>query len=169
MVADKQRLLFCSAGTTGIFEAQYPNLFVTWERAHKYNFGIEFGLWNGLLNGNIDFFHEKRNNILTQYLSRPQWVGVALAAGNLGETKNSGYEIELKHANHIGNDFNYSVGLTYSHASNEIVSMDEPAQRRTIANAKDTPSTNISAWYATALSHRQTSMAATCPFLPLAP
>lgn len=120
---------FGSAGTTGIFEAQYPNLFVTWERAHKYNFGIEFGLWNGLLNGNIDFFHEKRNNILTQYLSRPQWVGVALAAGNLGETKNSGYEIELKHANHIGNDFNYSVGLTYSHASNEIVSMDEPASK----------------------------------------
>lgn len=120
---------FGSAGTTGIFEAQYPNLFVTWERAHKYNFGIEFGLWNGLLNGNIDFFHEKRNNILTQYLSRPQWGGVALAAGNLGETKNSGYEIELKHANHIGNDFNYSVGLTYSHASNEIVSMDEPASK----------------------------------------
>lgn len=120
---------FGAAGTTGIFEAQYPNLFVTWERAHKYNFGIEFGLWNGLLNGNIDLFHEKRNNILTQYLSRPQWVGVALAAGNLGETKNSGYEIELKHANHIGNDFNYSVGLTYSHAGNEIVSMDEPASK----------------------------------------
>lgn len=120
---------FGAAGTTGIYEAQYPNLFVTWERAHKYNFGIEFGLWNGLLNGNIDLFHEKRNNILTQYLSRPQWVGVALAAGNLGETKNSGYEIELKHANHIGNDFNYSVGLTYSHASNEIVSMDEPASK----------------------------------------
>lgn len=120
---------FGTAGTTGIYEAQYPNLFVTWERAHKYNIGLEFGLWNGLLNGNIDIFHEKRNNILTQYLSRPQWVGVALAAGNLGETKNSGYEIELKHANHIGNDFNYSVGLTYSHASNEIVSMDEPASK----------------------------------------
>jgi hypothetical protein len=79
-----------------------------------------------MLNGNIDIFHEKRNDILTTYLTRPEWVGVAMAPGNLGETKNSGFEIELKHANHIGEDFNYSVGFTYSHAKNEIVNMDEP-------------------------------------------
>lgn len=118
---------FGTTGTTGIFEEQYPNYAVTWERAHKYNLGIEFGLWNGLLNGNVDFFYEKRNDILTEYLTRPQWVGVAMAAGNLGKTKNSGYEIELRHNNRIGNDFNYTVGLTYSHARNEIINMDEPA------------------------------------------
>ena len=111
---------------SGIYESQYPNYGVTWERAHKYNLGLEFGLWNGLLSGNLDLFYEKRNDILTQYLTRPQWVGVAMAAANLGKTKNSGYEIELKHANHIGKDFNYTVGLTYSHAKNEILMMDEP-------------------------------------------
>ena len=51
---------------------------------------------------------------------------IFMAAANLGKTKNSGYEIELKHANHIGKDFNYTVGLTYSHAKNEILMMDEP-------------------------------------------
>lgn len=117
---------FGSSGKTGIYESQYPNLGVTWERAHKYNVGLEFGLWNGLLNGNVDVFYEKRNDILTSYLTRPQWVGVALAAGNLGETKNSGYEIELKHNNRINEDLSYNVGLTYSHARNEIISMDEP-------------------------------------------
>lgn len=117
---------FGSSGKTGIYESQYPNLGVTWERAHKYNVGLEFDLWNGLLNGNIDVFYEKRNDILTSYLTRPQWVGVALAAGNLGETKNSGYEIELKHNNRINEDLSYNVGLTYSHARNEIISMDEP-------------------------------------------
>lgn len=120
---------FGTGGTTGIYEAQYPNYFVTWERSSKYNLGVEFGLWNGLLNGNIDFFHEKRKDILTSYLTRPQWVGVALAAGNLGETKNSGYEIELKHSNMIGSDFSYNVGLTFSHARNEIINMDEPANK----------------------------------------
>lgn len=117
---------FGSSGKTGIYESQYPNLGVTWERAHKYNVGLEFGLWNGLLNGNVDVFYEKRNDILTSYLTRPQWVGVALAAGNLGETKNSGYKIELKHNNRINEDLSYNVGLTYSHARNEIISMDEP-------------------------------------------
>lgn len=120
---------FGTTGTTGIFESQYPNYAVTWERAHKYNLGVEFGLWNGLLNGNIDLFYEKRTDILTPYLTRPQWVGVNMAAGNLGETQNKGYEIELKHANHIGKDFFYTVGVTYSHAQNEIISMDEPASK----------------------------------------
>lgn len=120
---------FGTAGQTGIYEAQYPNYGVTWERAHKYNLGIEFGLWNGLLNGNIDLFHEKRNDILTTYLTRPEWVGVNMAAGNLGETKNSGFEIELKHNNRINDDWTYNVGLTFSHAKNEIVSMDEPGKK----------------------------------------
>ena len=120
---------FGTTGYTGIYESQYPNYAVTWERAHKYNLGLEFGLWNGLLNGNIDVFYEKRNDILTPYLTRPQWVGVNMAAGNLGETNNKGFEIELKHANHIGKDFTYYASLTFSHARNEIRNMDEPATK----------------------------------------
>lgn len=130
---------FGSSGKTGIYETQYPNLGVTWERAHKYNLGLEFGLWNGLLNGNIDFFYEKRNDILTAYLTRPQWVGVALAAGNLGETKNSGYEFELKHNKRINKDLSYNVGLTYSHARNEIISMDEPEQKTAYRKREGNP------------------------------
>ena len=112
---------------TGIYESQYPNYDVTWERAKKYNAGLEFSLWNNLLSGNIDYFYESRSNILTTYQSRPQWVGVNMAAGNLGETKNSGFELELKHNNRIGKDFYYNVGFTFSHARNEIIGMDEPA------------------------------------------
>lgn len=125
---------FGTTGNTGIFESQYPNYAVTWERAKKYNLGVEFGLWNGLLNGNIDIFHESRTDILTQYLTRPQWVGVNMAAGNLGETKNSGYEIELKHNNWITKDLFYNVGFNYTHARNEIKFKDEapgmPAYRK---------------------------------------
>lgn len=120
---------FGTTGYTGIYEGQYPNYAVTWERANKYNLGLEFGVWNGLLSGNVDVFSETRNNILTAYLTRPEWVGVTMAAGNLGETKNSGFEIELKHANHIGEDLTYTVGLSYSHAKNEILDMDEAASK----------------------------------------
>lgn len=120
---------FGTTGTTGVYESQYPNYGVTWERAHKYNAGLEFGLWDGLLTGNIDYFYEKRNDILTEYLSRPEWVGVTMAAGNLGETKNQGYEIELHHRNKIGKDFSYNIDATYSHARNEIIDMDEPASK----------------------------------------
>lgn len=118
---------FGNTGMSGIYESQYPNYGVTWERAHKYNLGLEFGLWNGLLNGNIDLFYEKRDDILTEFLTRPQWIGTTMAAGNLGKTINKGFEIELKHSNRIGKDFTYNAGLTFSHAKNEIKNMDEPA------------------------------------------
>ena len=118
---------FGTGGITGIYEQQYPNYNVTWERANKYNVGLEFNLWESLLSGNIDWFYEKRNNILTEYLTRPQWVGVTMAAANLGETQNSGIEVELHHRNQIGKDFFYNVGFTFSHAKNEILGMDEPA------------------------------------------
>jgi len=118
---------FGTSGVTGIYETQYPNYGVTWERAHKYNVGLEFGLWNGLLNGNIDLFYEKRNDILTAYLTRPEWVGVAMAAGNLGTSKNKGFEIELHHSKLLGKEFRYNVDFAFSHAKNEIVDMNEPA------------------------------------------
>ena len=120
---------FGNTGQTGIFESQYPNYGVTWERAKKFNVGLEFGLFNGMLTGNFDYFIENRNDILTEYLSRPQWVGVTMAAGNLGKTQNKGYELELHHFNHIGKDFTYNIGATFSHAANKIKNMDEPAYK----------------------------------------
>ena len=111
---------------TSIFFFFYPNFNVTWERARKYNVGLEFGLWSGLLNGSFDYFYESRSNILTTYQSRPQWVGVNMAAGNLGKTRNQGVELELKHNNRIGKEFYYNIGFTFSHARNEIIDMDEP-------------------------------------------
>ena len=116
---------FGSTGITGIYESQYPNYDVTWERAHKYNIGVEFGFLRKL-NGNFDYFHEKRNDILTEYLTRPQWVGVHMAAGNLGTVKNSGFELELKWNDRIGNDIRYHIGFMFSHARNEILDMNEP-------------------------------------------
>ncbi len=49
---------FGTSGVSGIYETQYPNYMVTWERARKYNVGLEFALWNGLLEGNVDVFYE---------------------------------------------------------------------------------------------------------------
>ncbi|GHT09700.1 SusC/RagA family TonB-linked outer membrane protein [Bacteroidia bacterium] len=115
-----------SAGRGGIYESQYPNYAVSWERAKKYNLGLDFGLKSGLLEGSADVFYEKRNDILTPYLTLPQWVGVNVAAANLGETKNAGFEIDLKHRKNIGKDFRYNVGVSFTHARNEIISMDEP-------------------------------------------
>lgn len=115
-----------SSGQTGIYEQQYPNYGVTWERAHKYNAGLEFSLLNSRLTGVFDYFQENRDNILCEYGTRPLWFGVTSAVGNLGETTNKGFEIELRWADKIGN-VNYNIGGNFSHAKNKIKEMNEPA------------------------------------------
>lgn len=131
--------IFGETPWTGIFESQYPNYYVTWERANKYNLGLEIGILNGKLDGTFELFHEKRNDILTPYLTRPQWVGVNMAAGNLGKTKNSGYEISLKHSDRIGNDFSYNVSFNFTHARNEILNMDEPEAKTAYRKSEGHP------------------------------
>ena len=130
---------FGTTAVTTIYEGQYPNVNVTWERAHKFNFGVDFAFFNGKLRGNFDYFYERRNDILTAYLSRPQWVGVNLAAGNLGKSKNQGFELDLRHTNTIGKDFRYNVGFSFSHAKNEIIEMDEPALKTAYQIQKGLP------------------------------
>ncbi|MCD7936826.1 MAG: TonB-dependent receptor [Tannerellaceae bacterium] len=112
-------------GVTGIYQSLYPNVGVTWERAKKYNVAMEAMLWDGLLGVNIDLFKETRKDILTTYQTKANWLGIAqIAAGNLGETKNSGYEIEIKHRNRIG-QVDYYANFAFSHAKNEILYKDE--------------------------------------------
>jgi TonB-linked SusC/RagA family outer membrane protein len=123
------RYMFGTSSTATITEGAYPNYGVTWERAVKYNLGIELALFNDFIKGNFDIFREKRDNILTQYLTKPQWIGISMAAGNLGKTKNSGFEIELTHAKSISKDLDYSIGITYARAKNEVIDMDEPASK----------------------------------------
>lgn len=111
---------------TGIYEGEYPNKQVTWERAKKYNLGFESGFYKDLFSVDVDLFTEHRQNILTNYLSVPQYYGVDIAAGNLGRTENKGFEISIKHHNRIG-QFDYTAGFNFTHAKNKILAMDEPS------------------------------------------
>ncbi|WP_343673590.1 TonB-dependent receptor [Chitinophaga sp.] len=111
---------------TGIYEGQYPNKNVTWERAKKYNLGFESGFYKDLFSLDVDLFTEHRQNILTSYLSVPEYYGVSIAAGNLGKTENKGFEIALRHHNKIGK-LDYTAGVNFTHAKNKILAMDEPA------------------------------------------
>ncbi|MDR1414428.1 MAG: TonB-dependent receptor [Odoribacteraceae bacterium] len=117
-----------SSARGGIYESQYPNVDVTWERAKKYNVAVEFGLF-GMIEGSIDIFRESRVDILTPYLTRPQWVGVNMAAGNLGETKNAGFEFEARHHQRVNDNLSYNLSFNFTRARNEIVSMNEPAAK----------------------------------------
>lgn len=103
-----------------------PN--ATWERAVKQNLGFEISLFSRL-DLNLDFFHEARSGILMQYKTIPLWVGVLNPVGNIGKTKNRGFEIELNWHDKIGKDFNYWIKANWTMNQNRIVFRDDPKKR----------------------------------------
>ncbi|MDR0543348.1 MAG: TonB-dependent receptor [Dysgonamonadaceae bacterium] len=117
-----------SGGQAGaIHEGTLPNLLVTWEKAEKSNLGIELSAWKGLLSVNADVFYEQRNNILMERRSVQATLGIAPPPGNVGQTENKGFELEIGHRNKLTQNFTYWLKTSMSYAKNKIVNYDEPS------------------------------------------
>ncbi|MCK9205993.1 MAG: TonB-dependent receptor [Salinivirgaceae bacterium] len=102
---------------------------LTWEKANKFNFGLETNFWENKLNTSVDVFLEYRKDILMDRNSIPRYLGVKPPAGNIGKTRNSGCEVEIKYRDKIGEDFNFWVNVNYSFAKNIIIYKDEPENK----------------------------------------
>lgn len=159
---------FGTKGVTTIYESQYPNYNVTWEKAHKYNAGVDFSFLNGLLFGSFDYFYEKRNNILTSYQSRPEWVGTTMAAGNLGETHNQGLNWNsITPIPSARTSVTISVSVSAMPRTRLSTWMSQQA-RPIIASVRDMPSTSSSAWFVMVMSHQPTWQMLTSLSQPMA-
>lgn len=100
-----------------------PN--ATWESAIKQNLGIEFSLFKKLSVA-VDLYDEQRSGILLSPRTTAAWVGVSIAAANLGRTKNHGIDLEVKWNDKIGSAFHYFVNFAFSTSENRVVFRDDP-------------------------------------------
>ncbi|MBM1105877.1 TonB-dependent receptor [Aurantibacter crassamenti] len=84
---------------------------ITWEKMDIINFGLDFNVFDGKLEGNVDVYQRHRFDVLGQRLLEiPPIVGADLPLQNFQEFKNKGIELGLRHSNRINNNFNYSIG-----------------------------------------------------------
>lgn len=75
----------------GAQERIEPNLDITWEKARKADIGLDLTMWNGLLDLEFDYFHEKRNNMLvTRGSLVPVEYAIPLAPGKCRYYEESG-------------------------------------------------------------------------------
>lgn len=108
-------------------EGAAANENATWETAYKQNLGFDIGIVNKL-NITLDLFKEKREGILMS-VATPGWFGIAEPTGNIGETKNHGYEIDLGWNDKIGKSLNYWLKANYTFSENRIVYRNDPNNR----------------------------------------
>jgi TonB-linked SusC/RagA family outer membrane protein len=110
------------------YQSQVGNPNVHWEVATKMDIAAEFALFNGVISGTVDYFSEKRSDILLRGGDRavPSYYGTTAPTANLGEVETSGYEVELRWNKVINPDLRLWGNAVYTHASSKIIEADDP-------------------------------------------
>lgn len=95
-----------SGNRDGATELQMGNPLVSWEKAGKQNYGLDFSILDEHLSGSFDYFIEKRHDILTTRNTAPNFIAITMPVVNIGKVDNKGFELVLKWNHSIG-DFKY--------------------------------------------------------------
>lgn len=104
-----------------------PNPNITWYTAKTFDVGVDVDVASGLFGASFDFFNRLRDGLLaTRATSLPIIVGASLPQENINSDQTLGFELELRHRNHI-NDFNYQVSGNMAFTRNKYRHQDHGA------------------------------------------
>jgi TonB-linked SusC/RagA family outer membrane protein len=109
-------------------EAAVGNPDVRWETVRKFNVGVDYAFLHGLFSGSVDFFRDKRTDILVAGPDRavPAYYGATPPTANLGSVRAQGYEIVLNINKSLSNGLRVWANLNMTHAQNKIIDRDDP-------------------------------------------
>jgi TonB-linked SusC/RagA family outer membrane protein len=98
-----------------------------WETSEVFNVGLDFSLWQGLLEVKSDYFINNRKDILDLVLV-PVEFGFGNVPANLYDVKSWGWELEATHNNKIGNvDYFISANITdYDNEITDLNGLEQP-------------------------------------------
>ena len=100
---------------------------VHWETVYKTNIGMEFDMFNGLVNGNFEYFRDDRKDILMSGdRSIPSYYGTTAPAANLGRVITNGFELTVGASHTFENTIRVWGDFTMTHAENEVIERDDP-------------------------------------------
>ena len=93
---------------------------ITWETNTNFNAGVEFTLFNGVLDGSIEYFNRKTTDMLFAFNVAPS-LGYTYYYDNVGDMRNYGMELGLT-VNIINKkDFNWSINANATKVKNRIL------------------------------------------------
>lgn len=110
---------FGVTASDGYTQTSMPNPDLTWETINMTNIGLDMAFLNNRLNLSADFFVKDTKDILLK-LSYPGILGLAPTEQNAGKVRNTGWELDLRWADRVGKEFNYSVGFNLADVRNKI-------------------------------------------------
>ena len=112
-----------SEATSGSAVLSQVNESGKWETNEQWDAGIDFGFWNGMLSGSVDFYCRDTKDALL-YVVAPAHVGNRKKMiSNVGNIRNMGVEVTLNHENKVG-PVHYNIGGNFSYLHNELTALN---------------------------------------------
>jgi len=111
-------------------ESKIGNADIHWEVVRKLNFGIDYSFLSGIMAGSLEFFQDKRSDIIIGGDARtaiPSYYGQSAPASNLGKVTTKGYELELRLNHTFKGGHRVWGNFNMTHAAN-IIDYKEDAE-----------------------------------------
>lgn len=106
--------------------AKNPNMMANqdlgWERTTQWNFGLDYGFLNNRINGNLDVYTTRTNDLLMR-MNIPSLTGYTSTMANVGKTSGWGIDFQLNATAIDTRDFKWNLGLTWSLDRSKIVEL----------------------------------------------
>lgn len=112
----------------GIIENLFEAPYLTWEIEVKQNYGVDLGFWNNKIDLQVDYFKNRRHNILLQRATVSNVTGFhQMPWQNFGIVENQGMDASIN-INHRVGQVNLSARGNFTFARNKIIEFDQIPQ-----------------------------------------
>jgi outer membrane receptor protein involved in Fe transport len=102
--------------------SRLPNADLTWEENKNYDIGLDFGFFDGRLNGTVDYYKRKTNNLI--YPKNVSFTtGFSSFTSNIGNLQNEGYELSLNGDIISQKDLTVNLYANYSNNDNKFLKL----------------------------------------------
>lgn len=110
-------------GVSGLVPTQLANNKLRWEKSDQVDIGLDFGLFNNRISGEIDFYNRKTKDLIYN-VPVPSNSGFTTQTVNIGAMQNRGVELVLNSDNVLTRSFRWSTNLNLSFNRNKILKLD---------------------------------------------
>ena len=118
-------------GQVAVLFNRKGNKDITWETNTNFNIGAEFGFFGHRLTGSFEYFNRKTTDMLFQF-SVPASLGYSSYYANVGDMKNSGFEIELSGDLIRTKNFTWNLSVNATHVKNEVTYLADEFKKESI-------------------------------------
>ena len=99
-----------------------------WEKSYNWNFGLDFGLFGGRIDGSLDYFTTVTRGLLFKRTlpittGATGWGAPLSSWQNIAVTKNKGFEATINSRNIVNKDFTWTTTLTAAWEKEKIESL----------------------------------------------